>query len=81
MWVRNVQYDGNVITGMLVDTPRHLRSVKLGEQVCFPLERLSDWLYVEKGKAVGGFTIRVLRTRMSEQERQEHDSHYPFQFD
>ncbi len=81
MWVRDVEYDGKVITGTLADAPRHLHSVRSGEQVSFPLERLSDWFYVDGGKAIGAFTVRVLRSRMSGQERREHDSHYPFRFD
>ena len=81
MWVRNVEYDGKAISGLLADTPRHLHSVRPGQQVSFPLERLSDWFYVDGGMAVGAFTVHVLRSRMSEQERREHDSQYPFRFD
>lgn len=81
MWVSEVDYDGSTITGVLADRPRHLRSVQTGERVSFPLERLSDWFYVDDDKAVGAFTVRLLRTRMTEEERRVHDSHYPFQFE
>lgn len=81
MWVSEVEYDGAAITGVLVDRPRHVQSVRTGERVSFPLERLSDWLYVVDDKAVGAFTVRLLRTRMTEEERREHDSHYPFGFE
>ena len=81
MWVSEVEYDGTTITGVLADRPRHVRSVRTGEQVSFPLERLSDWFYVDDDKAVGAFTVRLLRTRMTDEERREHDSHYPFHFE
>ena len=81
MWVSEIEYDGKMITGVLADTPIQLHSIRTGQRVSFPLERLSDWLYVENGKAVGVFTVKLLRTRMTEQERQAHDSHYPFKFD
>jgi len=81
MWVCDIEYDGKMITGELADTPRHLQSVRAGQQVSFPLERLSDWLYVDGGKAVGAFTVRFLRNRMSERDRRAHDSHYPFRFE
>jgi uncharacterized protein YegJ (DUF2314 family) len=81
MWVRGVEYDGKMITGELADPPRHLRTVRAGQQVSFPLERLSDWFYVDGDKAVGAFTVRLLRTRMSKDERRAHDSHYPFRFE
>lgn len=81
MWVSGVEYDGKIISGELTDTPRHLRSVRAGQQVTFPLERVSDWFYVDGGKAVGAFTVRALRSRMNEEERRAHDSNYPFRFD
>ncbi|MEZ5328454.1 MAG: DUF2314 domain-containing protein [Verrucomicrobiales bacterium] len=81
MWVNEVEYDGKTITGVLADTPRQLRSVRPGQRVTFPLERLSDWFYVDDDKAIGAFTVRLLRTRMTEKQRREHDSHYPFQFE
>lgn len=81
MWVSEVEYDGKTITGVLADTPRELRSVRSGQQVSFPLERLSDWFYVEGGKAIGAFTVRLLRTRMTAEQRRAHDSHYPFRFE
>lgn len=81
MWVSEVEYDGKTITGVLADTPRELRRLRSGERVSFPLERLSDWFYVEGNKAVGAFTVRLLRKRMSAEQRQAHDSHYPFRFE
>jgi uncharacterized protein YegJ (DUF2314 family) len=81
MWERGVDYDGKAITGELADTPRNSRNVRAGQQVSFPIERLSDWFYVDGDKAVGAFTVRLLRSRMSDEERRAHDSHYPFRFE
>jgi uncharacterized protein YegJ (DUF2314 family) len=81
MWVRDVQYDGKLISGFLADTPEQVKSVKTGQRVSFPLERLSDWFYVYHSKAIGAYTVKLLRTRMTEKERREHDRHYPFSFE
>lgn len=81
MWVNQVEFDGQLISGILSSTPNELRSVKAGQKVSFPLERLSDWLLVEHGKARGVFTVQLLRSRMSDQERRAHDGHYPFRFE
>jgi uncharacterized protein YegJ (DUF2314 family) len=81
MWVRDIEYDGQTISGVLVDTSIQLHSVRPGQHVSFPLMRLSDWLYVENGRAYGVFTVKLLRTRMTDDERKSHDSHYPFRFD
>ena len=81
MWVDNVQLKGDQITGRLSSSPQSVKSVKRGQKVSFPVSRLSDWLYVADGKAHGAFTVRLLRSRMSASEREEHDRHYPFTFD
>jgi len=81
MWVSDVEYDGKTVTGVLADTPMQLHTVKAGDRVSFPLERLSDWFYVENGKAIGAFTVRLLRSRMTVEQRQAHDSAYPFRFE
>src|SRR5271154_2048243 len=39
MWVTDVESDGQIITGSLCDTPRHVRCVQQGQLVHFPLER------------------------------------------
>lgn len=81
MWVQQIDFDGKMISVVLADRPRHIRGVRPGQRVNFPVERLSDWFYVEDGKVVGAFTVRLLRTRMTNGQRREHDSHYPFRFD
>lgn len=80
LWIDEVSYDGKMISGVVASEPADLKSVKLGEKVSFPLERLSDWLYVEKGVAKGAFTVNYLRRQMSAKERKEHDGSYPFRF-
>jgi uncharacterized protein YegJ (DUF2314 family) len=78
LWIDEVSYDGKMISGVVASEPADLKSVKLGEKVSFPLERLSDWLFVEKGVAKGAFTVNYLRKQMSAKERKEHDEAYPF---
>jgi len=39
---------------------------------------ISDWLYLEDDLLVGGFTLRVIRDRMSPVERMQFDASVPF---
>jgi uncharacterized protein YegJ (DUF2314 family) len=80
LWVSDVNFDGSEISGVVDSEPLHLSYPKLGERVAFPLARLSDWLIVDDGRAKGAYTVQLLRGRMTESERTEHDSHYPFKF-
>ena len=81
LWLRNITFEGELITGEIASSPDHIKSVKNGERVSISLEQLSDWLYVYGGKAYGAFTVRLLRKRMTTQERCEHDKGYPYSFD
>jgi uncharacterized protein YegJ (DUF2314 family) len=49
--------------------------------VTFTDKDITDWLMIREGKAVGAYTVQVLRKRMSSQERAEHDAGYPFKFE
>lgn len=81
MWVEVQDWNGNSVTGILLSQPGHVKSVRVGDTVRVPRERLSDWLYDSDGTARGAFTVQVLRRRMSPAERREHDAHYPFAFE
>ena len=80
LWITGVNYDGSKISGTVASAPLHLSAPKLGDQVTFPLERLSDWLIVDDGKAKGAYTVQLLRSKMTKAERAQHDAGYPFAF-
>ena len=81
MWVIVSQANSPNFKGTLISTPGWLTSVKNGDEVDFDLSRISDWLYIEDGLANGAYTVQLLRSRMSDAERRDHDSHYPFKFE
>jgi uncharacterized protein YegJ (DUF2314 family) len=81
MWVAKVSTNQNVsYSGILQSSPGVVTSLKMGDEVNFPLERISDWMLVQDGVAHGAFTVQYLRSRMTQIKREEHDSKYPFRF-
>lgn len=72
MWVEDFTFDGKEITGTLASRPGKLKSVKEGDKVRFPLSRLSDWSYAADGKVQGAFTVKLLHSRMSAEEKKRH---------
>lgn len=80
MWVSEISFDGVDITGKLLNSPNWLKSVSEGDDVSVPLNGISDWMYVFQGRAHGGFTINLLRSRMSKRERAEHDGAWGLDF-
>ena len=73
MWVDRINFDGVSIDGVLLNSPNWLRSPKQGDKVSFPLSHLDDWLCILAGNVYGGHTIQVIRSKMDDEERTQHD--------
>ncbi|EDM34819.1 hypothetical protein PBAL39_02945 [Pedobacter sp. BAL39] len=73
IWLTDVVKKNGHYNGVIGNSPTSTTAVKLGDTVLVPDEDISDWMYVEDGKLRGGYTIRVLRDQMSDQEKKTFD--------
>jgi uncharacterized protein YegJ (DUF2314 family) len=80
MWLAEVDFDGQIVSGVLLNAPNWLRTVKEGDAVSIPLDEISDWMYAISGEVFGAYTVNLLRSRMGRRERQEHDSAWGLDF-
>ncbi len=48
------------------------------KRVTFMPDQITDWMYLEDGFLVGGFTIRVVRDGLSPEQRADYDARLPF---
>jgi uncharacterized protein YegJ (DUF2314 family) len=80
MWLGDVDFDGQTVSGVLQDEPHWLKSIKAGDPVRIPLRGISDWIYVIDEEAYGAFTVHVLRSRMDPRKRKEHDAAWGLNF-
>jgi uncharacterized protein YegJ (DUF2314 family) len=80
MWLSEIDFDGRLVSGMLLNTPNWLKSVKQGDAVRIPLGQISDWMYVISRKVFGAWTVNLLRSRMGPRECQEHDAAWGLNF-
>ena len=71
MWLSPVCFVDNQFVGKINNHPVKVMNVKLGDEVKYSKDEISDWMYVEGRKLVGGYTIRVLRDGMSAKERED----------
>ena len=81
MWVQPVRFAGGKFTGELANEPGRVKSVKIGQKVSAPPDEISDWMFVENGKLVGGYTLRVLRDTLGAAEKAEFDKSVPFRIE
>ncbi|WP_409994540.1 DUF2314 domain-containing protein [Rhodopirellula sp. MGV] len=80
MWLIDIDFDGREVEGTLINSPMALKSVKEGDRVKIRGKQIFDWMYVVGGEVYGGFTVDVLRSRMSKGERKEHDNAWGYDF-
>ena len=73
IWVRDVSFVDPIFIGELSSDPGEPSPYKLGDQYRVDKQNVYDWMIVDDGKLVGGYTIRVARRHMSDKSRQEFD--------
>jgi uncharacterized protein YegJ (DUF2314 family) len=73
MWLNRIEVTPEGYRGVLGNDPYELSGVKAGETLVVKRADVSDWIVVDDGKLVGGYTMRVLRSRLPEDERAAFD--------
>ena len=81
IWVADLRYDGSVFHGVIANEPESIPSLRFKQPVEIQLAQISDWMFVQDGKLVGGYTSRVLRKRMTAQQRRELDAQLPYRYE
>ncbi|MEM7038017.1 MAG: DUF2314 domain-containing protein [Bacteroidota bacterium] len=70
IWLSDVSYDADDhFYGTVNNEPVDVRNVQLGSRVGLKYEDVSDWLIVENGRLIGGYTIRAFRDQMPEEQK------------
>ena len=69
IWVDAVTYTGGTFHGNIGDDIPTLK-LEAGEKITIDETEIVDWMIVEKGKLIGGYTIRLAVQRMSPEERE-----------
>lgn len=80
MWINEVDFDGDTISGMLLNSPNWLTSVRQGYAARFRIDEISDWMYDQLGVVCGAYTVNLMRSRMKPQERWTHDDAWGLDF-
>ncbi|ROI13697.1 MULTISPECIES: DUF2314 domain-containing protein [Epilithonimonas] len=76
IWAVNIEKIDNEYFGIIDNLPNSITEIKLNNKIKIRTDKISDWMYSKNGKLVGGFTIRVLRDRMSKVEREFFDKEF-----
>ncbi|WP_339841145.1 DUF2314 domain-containing protein [uncultured Maribacter sp.] len=74
IWVQDIQLVDSEFIGTIGNEPVYTNAIQLGDTITVDRANISDWMYYEKDKIVGGYTIRVLRDGLSDEEKAQFDA-------
>jgi len=69
IWCDDVTYADDQFTGNMGDDIPSLR-LAFGDRIALSQNDIVDWMIVQDGKLIGGFTIRVAYSRMTPAEKE-----------
>jgi uncharacterized protein YegJ (DUF2314 family) len=78
MWLADVQFVGNRFQGRIDNEPRKIHGPKMGQLVSVDPNEISDWMYIDQGRLIGGYTIRARYNQLSPAQKQRFDSSADF---
>lgn len=79
IWLADIDASTMPMTGTVGNEP-HIKGLSFMQRVEFRPEQISDWMYIEDGYLVGGFSIQVIRSGLSPSERADYDAKAPYKF-
>ncbi|MDC8098541.1 DUF2314 domain-containing protein [Chryseobacterium rhizosphaerae] len=74
IWISEVQHVDNKFYGIVDGKPISTGEVKFGDTIEINSQNITDWMYIDKNIVKGAYTTRVLRKRISQQERTQMDN-------
>jgi uncharacterized protein YegJ (DUF2314 family) len=80
IWLGNISLIDDKLTGEINNLPENIQGLEPGDIIEIDQKKISDWFYIDNGKLIGGYTIRVLRGRMSPSEKEEFDRVFPVKY-
>jgi uncharacterized protein YegJ (DUF2314 family) len=71
LWLVDLKIDSNRYFGVIGNNPDLTKNVKYNQLVEFNPDSISDWKYFEGAKMVGGYTVKVIYSRMSDNDKEQ----------
>jgi len=81
IWLSDITVIPGGYRGKIGNEPVNLPGIQFGQTVDLPRERVSDWLAIEEDTLIAGYTLRVVRARMTPEERAKFDENSEFKIE
>ena len=80
IWLSDVRFVGNRFQGRVDDQPERIQGLKIGQLVSVNPNEISDWVYIDNGTLIGGYTIRAHYDELAPEQKREFDRTADFRF-
>jgi uncharacterized protein YegJ (DUF2314 family) len=81
VWLQHLSHDGSKFLGRLGPDVEGMSGHAPGDEITVAPKDIEDWMYVENGKLVGGYTLRAIRDQLSGPARENFERSMWFKFD
>ena len=71
IWVSEISSDNLTYYGIIDNVPKTAKDIKLYDKIKIDKDDITDWMFGERGELVGGYTIRVIHSRMTKREKRD----------
>jgi len=74
IWLTEPHFDGEGnLFGTVGNEPVDVKTVKLNQKIGISSDDISDWMIIENGRLIGGYTIRAIRDDLPEKDKAAFD--------
>ena len=71
VWLGDIRVKEGIYYGRLANTPSLPGDRKKGKLITFDPDKITDWMYIQDGKIIGGRSIKYLLEKTPEEKRGE----------
>jgi uncharacterized protein YegJ (DUF2314 family) len=61
LWLVPVRYQNGSFVGRINNEPQYVKTVSFDNEITVAKDQISDWIYAEGTRIMGGYTARILR--------------------
>ena len=76
VWLDSLFLKNSKLYGVLASVPEKVTRVNFGDILEANKDSLSDWMYIQKGKLAGGFTIKVIYDQLPVLEKKQMEEEF-----
>jgi uncharacterized protein YegJ (DUF2314 family) len=81
IWATSITIQNGEYFGVVDNLPDLTTQVKYGDKIKLTKADITDWMFSDNGILQGGYTIKLIRSRMTKEERNNFDAEFSFKIE